>query len=368
MDTWNILDYIKWRGDLSFEEREMNDLDAMILSIISIVDFSGIAEDKILFRKAKDEFFKKNPNIDKLGLLIPKQVITLLYEMGESNRFGSLYISDFFNKISVEKEMQISALIFHLPNNKLFVSYSGTDDTVIGWKENLNMMHMDFVPSQLEAIKYMDTITDKYEKTLIVGGHSKGGNMALVSSAYCKDYVETVYFFDAPGMSDFVYNSNEYKGLESRIKSFVPDTSVVGRLFNQPSNYNVVRSSLKGVYQHNPFSWLVKNSSFIYAEKLSKDSQYVEKRIKDIILSLSQEDRIIFSDAFFKVLSTSNTNKLSELNGKTINVIGQFMKLNKQEKRVFHAASMKLIRDLTVQKVFVVGYKEFRRRDKKEPI
>lgn len=60
----NIMDYMDWRGDLSFEADEFNEVDNLILAQLAYVDFEGIvtAEEmrrQYRLRRHPDNFGKR---------------------------------------------------------------------------------------------------------------------------------------------------------------------------------------------------------------------------------------------------------------------------------------------------------------------
>ena len=153
----NILDYVHWRGDLSFLQDQFNILDNLIFAKLAYIDFKDAVPDypsqkKILAKNAMNK---------------------------DTKRFGRIYMSNYVNIIEKESKTQFSAVVFHLDEDTIYIAFRGTDDTLIGWQENIDMLYTSPVKSQVLAVKYLEDIADLYPNVNIyLGGHSKGGNLA----------------------------------------------------------------------------------------------------------------------------------------------------------------------------------------------
>ena len=181
----NIFDYMKWR-DLPLKKVEFNEIDNLILSRVSYFPFDELIKDeeKITLKEAYDRYQKINKK--KEIIFLQKEDKDLFKILANSVRFSDTFISDYVNKINIEEEKQFSAITIFLQDDKIYVSYRGTDNTVIGWKEDFNMSFSNLVRSQVEAANYLNNIAKKYKNKIIVGGHSKGGNLAIYASVFCK--------------------------------------------------------------------------------------------------------------------------------------------------------------------------------------
>jgi hypothetical protein len=180
----NVCDYVKWRGDLNIEQSEFNEIDNLILSRFSYFPFDKIIkENEVVTIKELSERFKKQ-DIRKLPILW-KDDVDLFPLMGESERFGKLLATKYINKIDQEQEKQFAAITVLMPDNTIFVSYRGTDNTIVGWKEDLNMSFKSHIASQISAKKYLEIIAQEYpDKKIRIGGHSKGGNVAVYAATF----------------------------------------------------------------------------------------------------------------------------------------------------------------------------------------
>ena len=318
----NILDYIKWRGDLDFLSSEFNEIDNLILSQLVYVDFDKIISDSnrntVTLREATTLFLTKH-NEDKivLGALLPKEIVTLLKLAADSIRFGNLKLSCYINYIDREIQEQFSALTFEL-NDGLFIAFRGTDDTLVGWKEDFNMCFINPVPSQEESVKYLDYVLSIYAKSLgkiRIGGHSKGGNLAVYSATFCskkfKKRITAVYNNDGPGFNDSMMKNPLYREILNKVTTFIPQTSVVGMLLEHEEPYIVIYSKAKGLFQHDVFSWQLMGKS-LSRTYLSESSRFLDKTLKNWLANMDNLQRMHFVDILFEILSSGEIETLSD--------------------------------------------------------
>lgn len=325
----NILDYVDWRGDISFKNSPFNEVDNLILSTISYVDLSEVMPKeesitKITIKEASEKLFELH-DIEKLnaGVLIPHEVFELFKKIGQTNRFGNLELSYYVNHIDEVYEKQFSAVSVYLPDRTVFVSFRGTDDTIVGWKEDFNMCFQSPVPSQLEAVAYLKQTLKFTRRKIRLGGHSKGGNLAIYSAAFsgqrARKRVIAVYNNDGPGFVEEIANSEEVLEIKDKIYTFVPQSSVIGMLMSRKEDYQVVCSSEKGLMQHSPFSWQILGTKFIYKDELDSTSQLIDTSVKDWLSKLDNEEKREFIDSLFQVLTQeSDYNNLSDFSIKDL--------------------------------------------------
>ncbi len=320
----NILDYIDWRGDLSFADAPFNEVDNLILSEFCYLDLSGIVSGSmrsspVTLSDAVEKFFREREGQDlSIGLLIPTAIFPLARKMAESRRYKGIRLWGYVNEISISYEQQFSAVCADLDRNTTFVAFRGTDDTIIGWKEDFNMALSPEVPAQMLASFYIDSVARHNRKKLILGGHSKGGNLAVYASVKChpdtSDRITAVYSNDGPGFTEGFLNLPRYKLMQSRIHSIVPQGSVVGMLLEHTEDHAVVASVNKGVLQHDGFSWKVLGDHFVRVGELSGDSVFTSKTVSSWLAGMDPAERREFVDALFDVLFSTNATTLEELN------------------------------------------------------
>lgn len=312
----NILDYIDWRGDLDFNNSPFNEIDSLILSRVSYLPFELIINNSDTFT-LKDAYskFSNIKNLEKK--VIWQSDINLIEKISNSKRFQDLKISDFINILDIEKEKQFSAITIFLPDDTLYISFRGTDNTLTGWKEDFNMGFTPHVPSQISSVKYLETISSKYLNKIRLGGHSKGGNLAIYSAIYVSPEIQSriinIDNHDGPGFNEEIVESKEYLNILNKIHTFVPQSSVVGMLLNHGSPYNVVQSTAKGLMQHDAYSWQLLGTNFIKMKEITNSSKIIDKTLKDWTKDTTPEQREEILNILFELLSSTNSDDVNDL-------------------------------------------------------
>ena len=313
----NVCDYVKWRGDLSLEQSEFNEIDNLILSRFSYFPFDNIIkENEIVTIKELSERFKKQ-DVSKLPILW-KDDVDLFPLMGESKRYGEMYATKYINKIDVEQEKQFSAITILMPDNTIFVSYRGKYNKIVGLKEDLNMSFKSHIASQISAKKYLEMIAKEYpDKKIRIGGHSKGGNIAVYAATFVsneiKDRRMNVYNNDGPGFCDDIIETPEYQEMIKKVHTYIPQSSVIGRLMNHREKYTVVESVQKGIMQHDLYSWEVLGKAFVTLEEVTNGSEFVDKTIKEWLENVEPATREQVIDVVFDILNTTDAQTMKEL-------------------------------------------------------
>lgn len=325
----NILDYLKWRGDLSLEQDPFNEIDNLILTRFSYIPLEKLMKEgeKLKIRTVYERYEKSNI---KKGSFLLKEDIPFFQSIANSNRFGNLVILKYVNKISLKLEEQFAAVTILLPKDTAFVSFCGTDDTIVGWKENFNMSFKSHLPAQRDAVAYLNDIGEHYAGNIMVGGHSKGGNLAVYAAAFCKPEIQeritTIYSDDGPGFGDDIVESNAYKQVVKRVVSYVPQSSVIGRLLLHEEKYYVVKSTQVGILQHDPFSWQLEGKEFVKVQELTNGSNVTEKTIKEWLENVDPERREIFIDTLYDILIATNAKRVGDLGTNWIRTASTLLK------------------------------------------
>ena len=214
-----------------------------------------------------------------------------------------------------------------MPNNELFVSYRGTDATIVGWKEDFNMSFMINVPSQLEGVKYLEAISKKYfRKKLRIGGHSKGGNVAVYSSIFCdkktKSKIIDVTNADGPGFDKSIIQTKEYKEILDRIHTFIPQTSIIGRLLEHEEKYQVVESIQKGIMQHDIYSWQIEGPKIKAIKSVDNNSEIVNGIVRSWLKNTTPKQRENFINVVFEIIQQTNATNIHELSAALLKNMG----------------------------------------------
>lgn len=316
----NIMDYISWRGDLSFEQSQFNEVDNLILACFSYVNLDGISavtkQKGIGLKKLTKEFMKlhtmKELEADKSFIRLAP---FMMMEMAKSVRFGKCVVRNYVNDIVTEAEQQFAAMEIVLEDGTSYVSFRGTDDTIIGWKEDFNLS-TGVVPAQKRAIEYLQKISEHTDGMLRVGGHSKGGNLAIYGSVMCKSAHEKIleiYSNDGPGFSREFQELPEMKEMMPKIIRIIPEYSIIGTLLEHEKEPVIVASSSKGLLQHDGFSWEVQGPALVRRDSLNKTAlRFIEILHKWIDGMDTEQKRLLIED-LFATLQASGYEKLSEV-------------------------------------------------------
>ena len=316
----NIMDYISWRGDLSFEQSQFNEVDNLILACFSYVNLDGISavtkQKGIGLKKLTKEFMKlhtmKELEADKSFIRLAP---FMMMEMAKSVRFGKCVVRNYVNDIVTEAEQQFAAMKIVLEDGTSYVSFRGTDDTIIGWKEDFNLS-TGVVPAQKRAIEYLQKISEHTDGMLRVGGHSKGGNLAIYGSVMCKSAHEKIleiYSNDGPGFSREFQELPEMKEMMPKIIRIIPEYSIIGTLLEHEKEPVIVASSSKGLLQHDGFSWEVQGPALVRRDSLNKTAlRFIEILHKWIDGMDTEQKRLLIED-LFATLQASGYENLSEV-------------------------------------------------------
>ena len=301
----NMLDYIRWRGDLPFSTVPPGEVDGLILAQLSMIRWEegleGSATLRFLVPLIREEPVAVGFTADN-----DKK---LLAAVETSERFGSLRISDYVHQLDERSEMQFGAVTLHLAEDAHYIAFRGTDNTVVGWKEDFNMAFSEPVPAQEAAVDYLERTARKYKGRLWVGGHSKGGNLAMYAASCVSDSVREritqIYNYDGPGLSDRMDAALLYSRIADRLRSFLPQGSVVGLLLAPPETYTVVKSHSIGVLQHGPYSWQAEGPCFLHMPGLNADSTRLDTAFRQWLSEMSDEDRTDLVDTLFEIINAT---------------------------------------------------------------
>lgn len=323
-----LFDYVAYYGDYTFKDKMFNEIDNVIFSVLSYINFEDIVSSddslKITIKDAACKFFSKYSDKElKKNFPIVKSAIKLLKIVKDTKRFKDVYV---FNYSYVgDDSSQFSAITFMLDFKTYYVSFEGTDHLVSGWEEDSKMAYKFPVNCQVLAKKYLDKHFTMKNVKLIVGGHSKGGNLALVASMYCNYFVNRkiikIYSNDGQGLRRAQINSKFYEKVKDRFIHIIPNYSIVGLLLRHSDNYIVVKSSRKGIFSHNACTWQVDYDKFFKCE-LSRFSIVFEEGFSSWLDKYDDEKRRVFVKSVFKVLRDNNINDFTQIKIKKDFVIG----------------------------------------------
>lgn len=319
----NMIDYVKWRSDITFDKSPINEVDSLIFTEIAYLPFEHFVPtldsgDKILLSEAADKFFDVYDEDKSIGAIIPgHDIIRLFRILSKTKRYSDVKMWAYVNEISRDTEKQFCAMCFSFDNKKTFIAFRGTDDTLIGWKENLNMALYAPIPAQIDGAEYVEKIMKLTKDKLYLGGHSKGGNIAVYSALSTENKlrkrINTVYSFDGPGFIDKFLECIDDPVTVSKIINFLPEGSIVGRIFDIVGAYQIVRSYNRGVQQHDAFSWSVLGAEFVQADEFDRSSDDFHELLKKWVYNMPEEDRNKFVESFYRIATSTNASTLSDI-------------------------------------------------------
>ena len=320
----NILDYLDWRGDLPFTAAPFNEIDNLIFTQLCFLDLDNLVPSDpagmpVRLEHAVDRYFERHPiESTSMGMIVPKDILTLADRARHTARFRDVCLTGFVNLVDEKIEMQFSATTYLPGDGTAFVAFRGTDDTLVGWKEDFNMAFTPIVPAQAQASRYLESVLRALPHSLRLGGHSKGGNLAVYAAIHTdaadRTRILEVYNNDGPGFHRQMLSSEAYSSMQSRIRSIVPESSIVGMLLDHEEPYRIVKSSAKGLFQHDGFSWELVGDHFTTLRQLSDESRTVDRTIKMWLAGMDNTAREEFVDSMYDLLCATNARTLTELN------------------------------------------------------
>lgn len=327
----NFMTYLKWRGDLSIKGHPFNEVDALILSELVYIHFENIVpgigeEGCITIREANAKYEKSEGR----EMLFYKQKEDLFDVLAFSSRFSDMTLCNYISTLDVKEQEQFAAIHVNVAPNLTFIAFRGTDSTVTGWREDLNMSFMMPVPAQQSAVDYVNQTASGLFKKYSFGGHSKGGNLAVYSGVFCNPKLQKkvlqIYNFDGPGFNRKMVNDEAYKRVEDRISTFIPEQSIVGMMMEHEEDYKVVESTEFSILQHEGFSWVIERDGFALVEEVDKFSKSFSLTLKAWLADMNPSERKAVVDAFFDVFVNAGINDFMEIADMDVKKAGLLIK------------------------------------------
>ena len=313
----NIIDYLKWRGDLSLKASPFNEVDNLIISQMAYTGFDEYfkLKDSYTISELSDLFF--NDHTDE-EIMASKSFVKLapfvLREMANSIRFKDCLVHDFVSTIDEKTFEQFCCFQVDLSDHTTYVAFRGTDDTIVGWHEDL-CMSFEIVPAQVAAKEYIQRLSP-YRKYRI-GGHSKGGALALYAGLNAPrkgKNIINIYSNDGPGLNRKYlsqYELDAYENIKGKIIKIVPEFDFFGVLFSKDYITKVVKSDAVMLLQHSAMSWLVEGTKFVETT-LSEESKMIEVNYREFLDNANEEECKAFTEEMFDVLRDAGVDTVSE--------------------------------------------------------
>lgn len=312
----SIFEYAKSYGEYTFLEKGFNEVDNVIFSTLAYIDFSNVLDNKNLsIHDAAEEFFKLHDKKDlKNNIIAIKEAIKLLAVVKDSNRYKDIIMLNY--KYIGNLSSQFSAVTFRINNNLLYVAFEGTDQLISGWKEDCEMSYKFPVLAHTLAINYLNKHFTFGFKKLIIGGHSKGGNLALVAAMYTNFLVKrkiiNIYSNDGQGLRKAQIESSNYKSISNKLIHIIPQYSIVGLLLRHSDNYEVIHSMVPSLLAHCTSYWKVEDDH-LKRDSLSNSSKIFDNGVITWLDKYKDEEREKFVNSLFSIFEDNNINSLLEL-------------------------------------------------------
>lgn len=338
----NLFDYLSWRGDVPLSLDPFGEVDALLLAELAYVDLAGLvpAEGSASLREVCAGFFKTHSRAELAeGGNSGFKAALQLEEMCAGSRFRDTRLFYYVSEIDREREAQFAAVTALLPDGTAFVAFRGTDSTLVGWKEDFHLACLPQTEGQRRAAAYLDAVGAALDRPLRVGGHSKGGNFAVYAASFCasvlQERIEAVWSFDGPGFRAEVLEAEGYRRMLPKIRSVVPDTSVIGRLLSSASVPRVVKSGASGIQQHDGFTWALRRNRFVEAPP-TELGLLLEKALGNWLENMDDETRESLTDTVFSLLEATGQDSfhaMSEQKWKSAEAVAASMVWLPREKR-----------------------------------
>lgn len=314
-----VLDYLHEYGNYSFREKSMTEVDSLALCQLTYLKFDGLVPDVRENRRPVTlKSLAESADFDKLFRDVRYEKVNreLIGKMLAGNRFSTLKLNYYVNVVEKQWETQFSAVTYILDDGTVYVAYRGTDESIVGWKEDFNMAFLSPIPSQEYSLSYLNTVAARLNKPFYIGGHSKGGNLAVYSAMKCPDHIQKriirIYSMDGPGFRPEMLKSGEYNVIADRVVKILPHSSLVGMLFESDMQFQVVESKTFGLAQHDPYSWLVEEDHLLRVDGIHERCLRRDNTLNQWILSLDEQQLRIFVDTLYQVISASQAENVIE--------------------------------------------------------
>ena len=312
---------------------------------------------------ARFKYNEKHGKDKKLGLIIPLTIVETFYKMSFHDRYKHIELSDYINFIDEDTHCQFCGLTVTINEHMHVIVFSGTDDTITGWKENFSMVYKDYVEAHIKAVDYVEKIINKYQGDFIICGHSKGGHLALYSTLKISDSsfdkIIKTFNFDGQGIdsSKEIYDSKRL----GKITAYIPSGAVIGRIFDHPEKQRLVHSECVTLYQHDVFSWEIVGKEFVYEKQFLKDCEEIDKQVKMILSEMDSVARQKFFETLSQLLDSTGAKTLSDLSTRKMAFLSAYFKIDKNTRKYISEPIKKLFKNKAVQAYFLKTLKESRK-------
>ena len=314
-----IFDYLDYVIYDSIYDRPFKELDVLALTELTYLPFDRIVpqgDTTNIEVRLSDAAELVDRTTD---FIVTDQHLKIVDVLATSKRFKNIKLLNYVNEYDPDVQKQFAAMTYRLTMDVYLVVFRGTDDTLIGWKEDFHMTYMDHVPAQRRAASYLQNVMKEFPKgRFLVAGHSKGGNLATYACSYLPDQlseqVHAIYCYDAPGLNKSIIKTEGYQRIAHLIHRFVPQGSIVGMMLEVPEPATIVKSrAFGGFAQHDAFTWMVEKDGFVTLDQTSPDSQQMDQTLKQWVQEVPDSQLKKFFDTFFGLFLDAGITSINDL-------------------------------------------------------
>ena len=318
----NIIEYLHQLGHLTLEEEPFNIVDNVVLACGAYTEIekvlpgimqnhNSLSYEEIPVTEICEAYFACHSREELEESKSLARVAPFVFEaMANSRRFGKTTIRNLVSRTSVEEETQFTAMEYCLEDGTSYIAFRGTDDTIVGWKESFNMT-CQRIPSEEAALEYVNSVCRQEDRSYRIGGHSKGGHLAVYSSALChkdvQDRIIAIYNNEGPGFSQAFLNEPGYKQIRERICRIIPEGSVIGMLLDNDVEPIIVKSLVKGLVQHDGTTWQTEGGDFVRTEELTRTARNIKSAFTQWLPDITLKNRDNMIDDIFGIVEITGT-------------------------------------------------------------
>ena len=314
-----IFDYLDHVTYDSIYDRPFKELDVLALTELTYLPFDRIVPQGDT-TNIEVRLSDATELVDRTtDFIVTDQHLQLVDSLTTSKRFKNIKLLNYVDEYDLDVQKQFAAMTYRLTMDVYLVVFRGTDDTLIGWKEDFHMTYMDHIPAQRRAASYLQHVMKEFPKgRFMVAGHSKGGNLAAYACSYLPDQlfkqVDTIYCYDAPGLNKSIIKTEGYQRIAHLIHRFVPQGSIVGMMLEVPEPATIVKSrAFGGFAQHDAFTWMVEKDGFVTLDQTSPDSQQMAQTLKQWVQEVPDSQLKKFFDTFFGLFLDAGITSINDL-------------------------------------------------------
>lgn len=350
----NIFNYLEDVQYDSIYNQPFTELDILLLTEITYLNYDTIVTDGLDLQKASRLTDVPQYMPQENSMMNTKHRLALLQQAASVKRYKNIKLLGYVNDIDLDVQKQFAAMTYKIDLDTFVIAFRGTDDSIIGWKEDFHMTYMEHVPAQQTAVRYVQKVMQAFPTaTFILTGHSKGGNLATYASSQVEpslqDRIKQIYSFDAPGLNHTIIETEGYQSIASKIKRYIPQGSIVGMMLETPKQAHIVKSvAIGGIAQHDTFSWQIENEHFILLDTLNPDSIQTDKTLKEWVETVPDDELKDFFDIFFGLILDTQITSIDEFfqpNSikKVLTIVQNAHALTEQEKEMLNRLTRLLI-------------------------